>query len=211
MPLDKLNENGNEDLLRAEAVQLATRLWQIRKTRNEKDRQLKNLVVTQTNIAFLVLGSVFLLVLIDRYAKHSGLSFIPVLFGFGVLGAFVSVLRRLNDAIGNNGEPDLSREFSALENEGERLWISLITGGIFSVLLYFLFSSGVGKDLLGTTLIPQFNCGAKCPAPSGDSFLTVNLPINTAEFAKCIVWSFLAGFSEQLVPDVLDKLAKKKA
>jgi hypothetical protein len=135
-----------------------------------------------------------------------------VLFGCGVAGAFMSVLRRLQQAINIDSEPDLSKEFSALENEGARLWISLVTGGVFSILFYFLFSSGIGESLISDTLIPHFGCSERsnCVPLLGDSFLTVNLPKTSLDFAKCIVWSFLAGFSEQLVPDVLDRLSKQK-
>lgn len=212
MPLDKLSENGNKELLRAEAALLATRLWQIRKVRYERERKLKLLVSTQTIYAFTIFIFVFVLVMIDRGWKNNGLSFLPVLFAFGVAGAFVSMLRRMQQTINDDSDPDISKEFSALENEGERLWISLITGGAFSILLYFLFSSGAGSGLLGQTLIPEFSCSTKgnCLPLSGDAFLTVNLPKATSDFAKCVVWSFLAGFSEQLVPDVLDSLSKKK-
>lgn len=212
MPPEKLNENGNEDLLRAEAVQLATRLWQVRKARHEREGKLKALITSQTHVAVSILLFVFILVLIDRYGKNNGLSFLPVLFGFGVAGAFMSVLRRLQQAIGTDSDPDLSKEFSALENEGEKLWISLIMGGVFSILLYFLFSSGVGDSLLGNTLVPQFHCGgsSNCTPIQNDSFLTANLPKTATDFSKCIVWSFLAGFSEQLVPDVLSRLSKQK-
>lgn len=208
MPPDELKVH--ENLLRAEAIQLATRLWQVRKARHERERQLKTLITNQANVAIGILSVVFALVFIDRYCKHSGFSFLPVLFGFGVAGAFMSILRRLQQAISNDSEPDISKDLSVLENE--KLWISLVTGGIFSILLYFLFSSGVGENFISDTLIPTFHCNAKggCSTLLGDSFLTVNLPVTVRDFAKCIVWSFLAGFSEQLVPDVLDRLSKQR-
>lgn len=208
MPPDELKVH--ENLLRAEAIQLATRLWQVRKAKHERERQLKTLINSQANIAASMLGLVFMLVIIDRCFKHSGFSFLPALFGLGVAGAFVSVLRRLQQAIGNDSDPDISKDLSALENE--KLWISLVTGGVFSILLYFLLSSGVGQNLISNTLIPQFCCSetSNCAPLRGDSFLTVNLPATARDFAKCIVWSFLAGFSEKLVPDVLDRLSKQR-
>jgi hypothetical protein len=66
MPLEKLKENDNADLLRAEAVQLATRLWQIRKVRYEREWQLKALITSQTYVAVSMLSFVFVLILIDR-------------------------------------------------------------------------------------------------------------------------------------------------
>jgi hypothetical protein len=212
MPLEKLKENNNEDLLRAEAVQLATRLWQIRKVRYEREWQLKTLITTQAAVAAFIFLAVFVLVLIDHFYRETGFSFLPVLFGFGVAGALMSVLRRLQQAINIDSESELSKEFSALKNEGERLWISLLTGGVFSIIFYFLFSSGVVGNLISDTLIPAFQCNGKncCDSLRGDNFLIVNLPATARDFAKCVVWSFLAGFSEQLVPDVLDRLSKQK-
>lgn len=208
MPPDELKVH--ENLLRAEAIQLATRLWQVRKVRHERERQLRTLIVTQANIASYIFLFVFTLVIIDRFSKHSGFSFLPVLFGFGVAGAFISILRRLQQAISNDSDPDISKDLSALENE--RLWMSLVTGGVFSILLYFLLSSGVGGNLISPALMPVFHCpgNGACAPLFGDDFLTVNFPATARDFAKCIVWSFLAGFSEQLVPDVLDRLSKQR-
>jgi hypothetical protein len=35
-------------------------------------------------------------------------------------------------------------------------------------------------------------------------------PRTGIDYAKVLVWSFLAGFSEKLVPDVLDRLASRE-
>lgn len=35
-------------------------------------------------------------------------------------------------------------------------------------------------------------------------------PATGGDYAKVLVWAFIAGFFEQLVPDVLDRVAHKK-
>jgi hypothetical protein len=35
-------------------------------------------------------------------------------------------------------------------------------------------------------------------------------PADSTEYAKAIVWAFIAGFAERLVPDTLDRIARLK-
>jgi hypothetical protein len=80
-------------------------------------------------------------------------------------------------------------------------------GAIFAVILYLLFVSGyVSGDL-----VPKF-------LPSADStgalrfreFMDRAQPLAVQDVGKVLIWSFLAGFAERLVPDALDRLVARQ-
>ena len=107
----------------------------------------------------------------------------------GAIGGFVSMQGRLQKA-SPQSLPLLDR--IELETEQFSLYLSPVSGAIFAAVLYFLF---MGHYLEGT-LFPHVD------EPS------LLLPIN---FGGLIVWSFLAGFAERLVPDVLTRLVSRSA
>jgi hypothetical protein len=104
----------------------------------------------------------------------------------GVLGGFVSFSRRLSEST-DRGDPVIGSMQLMIFKTGAPF--SLLSGGIFSVVLYLILRSGY----LSGELFPKFADGS--PMPS--------LPI---DWSKLLVWSFLAGFAERLVPDTLDRL-----
>jgi hypothetical protein len=62
----------------------------------------------------------------------------------------------------------------------------------------------------------QSNAAASAPSPPGKAlslkdFLTQTGPSNTTHYALLVLWSFLAGFAERLVPDTLNRLVTKQA
>lgn len=114
----------------------------------------------------------------------------------GVAGAFVSLLKRL-DAIPSDQKRTMS--LIRLANGSTALIAqSVLTGGIFALLLLLMFGSG----LLTGELFPQME---------GNTILLwlAGALASSTLFAKVILWSFVAGFAERLVPDLLDTLAKK--
>lgn len=107
--------------------------------------------------------------------------------GLGCLGAYVSVQRRLQNT-NDGGDPVIGvlalHEFNAVQV------FPLIAGGVFAVLLYLIVAAGFLK---------------------GDLFpdLSTNSPTDMANWGKLLVWSFIAGFAERLVPDTLDRLVNQ--
>jgi hypothetical protein len=65
-------------------------------------------------------------------------------------------------------------------------------GAVFSIVLMILFMSGLVKG----GLFPEF------------SALTL-LPTEHKDYALLFFWSFIAGFAEQFVPDVLDHFVSR--
>lgn len=100
---------------------------------------------------------------------------------FGALGAGVSLISRARN------KNEIIGNVSAVE------LISIQTvGAIFALLLALIFMG----ELIGGTLFPN-----------ADTFYyVIYIP---AAFAKLLVWSFLAGFSERLVPNILVNILEK--
>ncbi|HEX9918062.1 MAG TPA: hypothetical protein VGA87_02780, partial [Pyrinomonadaceae bacterium] len=81
---------------------------------------------------------------------------------------------------------------------------SLLSGACFSLVLLFIFLGG----LLRGGLFPDY------PDQNGATFIHLlrTVSLDGTQFAKLLVWSFIAGFAERFVPDFLDRfLAKEKA
>jgi hypothetical protein len=56
-----------------------------------------------------------------------------------------------------------------------------------------------------------FGTDLSAPADGVDllKFLLATVPATSADFAKLMVWSFVAGFAERLVPDTLSRFVEQ--
>jgi hypothetical protein len=126
----------------------------------------------------------------------------------GTLGAFFSALLRFYEL--KNLPTALYEDGISLS--GLSLFIYTLTpaliGGIAAAILYLIFQA----NLLQGAPFPTFDCVApdkKCP---GLGALLENYgPQAPADFAKAILWGFIAGFAERLVPDLLENFAQADA
>jgi hypothetical protein len=100
---------------------------------------------------------------------------------FGALGASISLISRTRD----------SRRVPENITIGEMVSIQLV-GAIFAFLLALMFMGSLIR-------------GSLFPNP-GEWFTVIYLH---EEFAKLLVWSFIAGFSERLVPQILENLVTR--
>lgn len=116
----------------------------------------------------------------------------------GALGAAFSAQRRIQTAAGQR-----SSLVNLMKSGSVRLSVQIapVIGGLSAVVLAFLFAAG----LLQGALFPAVSV-----ATSGESVaLCSALKFAGAadpNFAKLLVWSFVAGFAERLIPDALDRL-----
>jgi hypothetical protein len=137
-------------------------------------------------------------------ARDPPLLFVVVLAG--ALGAFFSALMRLYNF------QDLPKALVARELEGLPRWhlliyslVPAVVGAISATVIYMLFASG----LVQGDLFPLFKC-----KPGADKCQTFGMligewgPDQAKDYAKSIVWGFIAGFAERLVPDTLQSLTK---
>lgn len=124
----------------------------------------------------------------------------------GALGAFFSALTRLY-SFSDLPKILLIREFSLPTTQ---LYMYSLTppivGAIAAVVLYLTFAG----QLVSGDLFPNIDC-----SPADDkactrfgSLLSSYGPKSAIDFARVLVWSFIAGFAERLVPNTLEALSK---
>jgi hypothetical protein len=125
----------------------------------------------------------------------------------GALGGFVSALRRLY--VFQRIFP--LRFFRSWRGVNAYLvvysMIPSLVGAIGAVVLYLVFASG----LLKGDLFPLFELSAvNARDGSFRNFVANWQPRLPADYAKALVWSFIAGFSERFVPDLLERFASNE-
>ncbi|MBT9609980.1 MAG: hypothetical protein WAP57_01205 [Aquabacterium commune] len=118
-----------------------------------------------------------------------------VCFGCGLLGGFVSIQQRLK-TLGDE-------ELALLSRSWFQILLVPIYGGIFSLVLYV----GLLSEIVKGPLFPQFAIPPFTePLPTRDDvirFLSQTYPTSGQDVAKLLFWSFVAGFSERFVPQLL--------
>jgi hypothetical protein len=117
----------------------------------------------------------------------------------GAMGAFMSLLRRIQDRA-RSGD-SLTNIFEA-QNGVASLYLAPISGAIFAVILYLIF---LGK-LMSGVIFPDVTNFHLWWGP-----VHWEAPYSTtaSDFAKLVLWAFIAGFAERFVPDTLDQLASR--
>ena len=203
-------------------------------------------------IVFLVVGVIIVLInnseaAAERFGFTQGVNTISVVIFAGIVGAFISMQQRIQSAP-NEGDPIYN--FSVLTHGVFGIFLSPITGAIFSVVLYLMFVAGILEgsafprirtppDLSaagtstdpaakGTPPDPAANGAAPDPATKGaapdpaakgapqasaaivlGTFSKETGPASGRDYALLLIWAFIAGFAERLVPDALNKLVVK--
>jgi hypothetical protein len=118
----------------------------------------------------------------------------------GYVGGFVSVYQRLQSA------EDSDLLLKSLQGWSGTMTLLLVPlrGGIFAILLYLFF---IG-NFVTSIVFPQMHLpDASCTDQNlVGRLLDCTYPMNVTEFAKLLVWAFLAGFAERVVPDSLQQL-----
>ncbi|MDB5570526.1 MAG: hypothetical protein JWN93_1709 [Hyphomicrobiales bacterium] len=125
--------------------------------------------------------------------------------GAGALGAFVSALLRLYDyrAFAIAVSPE-RRTLGRLHKLVYAL-APMIIGAVAALAAYLLFAGGVMRG----AVFPEFGCGADGAGCVAFQSLVKHFgPSSAADFAKTLLWCFVAGFSERLLPDLLGNFAR---
>ena len=119
-------------------------------------------------------------------------------FSAGVIGGFVGLQRRLKSM----SEDDLL----LLAHSWVYIWISPIVGGILAVVLYVLFIS----TLISGDLFPTFAPDELPPSLVNKKGFSIIFYVHgdSVAYAKLMFWSFVAGFSERFVTDMISKFEK---
>jgi hypothetical protein len=143
------------------------------------------------SLVWLFAGSAALLV--GFLVANKAVSVWAVL-AFGICGGFISVQRRLKTFT--------TEDLELLASSWSYVFLSPFTGGFLAVILYLLFVSG----LLAGDLFPAFEAG-QTTAKDFSRLLECTAK-DYPDYAKIIFWSFVAGFSESFVTDIIGSFAK---
>ena len=152
-------------------------------------------LIIMTAIAVMIFGLIFAL------SFYFNQRFMMTWAGFvcGIIGGFVSIQQRIPKV------PD--SELELLTKSWFQILLVPIFGDIFALLLYCIFLSGI----VSGNLFPHFYI-PKPPAnePPNTAFIidvfTKTYPGSGEDLAKFLFWSFVAGFSERLVPQIITKV-----
>ena len=94
-----------------------------------------------------------------------------------------------------------------------RIYISPLIGAFFAYIVYLIFVGG----LVQGSLFPDFQCiSAETSSPEENchnyknyySFGQNTRPATNKDMAKLLLWGFIAGFAEGLIPSLIDNMAQ---
>jgi hypothetical protein len=141
---------------------------------------------------------------------HSLVNYLVVML-FAAAGAIVSIVQRSHAAARTPPmAADPVVQISGLRSGLSGLAMAALTGPVFAMVMLAVFAAG-GLEI--GALTPAFKPCSDFAAP-GFMLLDRCAAVATwSDAAKLLVWAFLAGFAERLVPDVLDRFvgaAKKQ-
>ena len=126
----------------------------------------------------------------------------------GMLGAFFSALTRLYH-VDDAGTALITPMVGELGGKYMFMYASVpsVIGAIAALVMYMLFVSG----LVQGDLFPSIACMDEKGCKSISGLMKHYWPEEPTDYGKALVWSFIAGFSERFVPDLLQSLVKKEA
>ena len=152
-------------------------------------------LIIMTAVTVLVFGALFAVSFL--FEKRFMLTWAGFLCG--IIGGFVSIQQRIRLVS--------DEELELLTQSWFQILLVPIFGGVFSLVLYALFLSGI----VSGDLFPQFNMPKPPESGPNDQFMislfTKTYPESGQDFGKFLFWSFVAGFSERFVPQIINKVA----
>lgn len=195
-------EQVPDPALRSEAAYLTVQLHKcyVLNDRFEETRQrlIRHLFWTMLAITGLIAA----VALGEAHINHHAVTVLTVAMFAGMFGGFTSCLRRVYTF--NRGTDPISA-MQALTASRASMLASPVLGVIFAVGIYLCLLGGVLNGNLFPNLTIQGISGRPITFP--EFFGTVEG--SPADFAKLMLWAFLAGFAERLVPGVLDSFASE--
>ncbi|MES2940785.1 MAG: hypothetical protein V4864_24110 [Pseudomonadota bacterium] len=114
----------------------------------------------------------------------------------GNIGAYVGIHRSLGELKDN--------ELAGLASSWLGLIVPSFVGGILAFVLYYLFISGI----VSGQLFPLFAMDENAKEKSVDMLKELHLPW-PSEYAKLFFWSFVAGFNQKYVVDIISSFKAK--
>lgn len=189
-----LEANPDDEKIRISTVELLSRLQHLRSIgiRRETIKNAVSLVVAIFGAALF--ASIWWYV---STAKTSDdVSVFQAIVICGCLGGFISAQTRIQ-AIPEARVPRLN-DLSILRLSGG-ITFAIVSGAIGAVFLYILLLCGAVKG----DIFPHIALNSAEPEEFTTlrKFIEHSIPQGESDMAKLLLWSFIAGFSERLVPD----------
>jgi hypothetical protein len=163
-------------------------------------------------VAYLTLIGLMWVVLFTVLANRGLVSIktttLTVVLFVGAMGGLVSMQQRFQSA---SAEGDPIHNVSELMHGWFSIFLSPISGAIFATVLYLIMTAGLLEGALFPKIVaftPENS--AKIIVLDFLKFLLETGPSTSADYAKLLVWSFIAGFAERFVPDTLSRFIVKK-
>lgn len=122
----------------------------------------------------------------------------------GAAGSFISVVLRIQGVRDNT---QLAQNIFAFKYSKTTVQVAPLIGMLFALLLCFIIFGGLIGGSMFPTIHIILNDKDKSQVIDPNAFSRVLNDIG--ELSKLLVWSFIAGFSERLIPDMVDMLADK--
>lgn len=121
-----------------------------------------------------------------------------LIFVSGTVGGAINSFGRIQNLT-------TAEEYSAMTERlvTIQIYLSPFVGGVFAFVLYTIFMAGFVQG----SLFPTF-ASVELPYKTYSDFAILTIPKTNADVAKSIVWAFIAGFSEGLVPNFISKITK---
>ncbi len=129
----------------------------------------------------------------DLVAEPSGSVALPSVLVCGVIGGFVSLQRRLKDLT--------LQDLELLANSKVYLMLAPMVGGVLAMVLYLIFLAG----LLRGDMFPEFVSTATDKTSGFPTIFEQYGKHGFRDYAKLLVWAFIAGYSEKFVTNVLGR------
>lgn len=196
--VDRLLDNrASPGVLRERAVATVREIgsdW-VRRAVNER----KSYEALRTLATIAIAATVALVILVGSAPYSSvpnhvtALSLVVVL---GAMGGIIRAARKLADSGSSEAAPLSDFRFLSV--------IAPTSGVVMALVLYMLSASG----LLGGEIFPKFNAASGAEPQRGGNLLTM-VPATMSDYAKVMVWSFVAGYVAGFVDTLLTGLTKK--
>jgi len=153
----------------------------------------------------LFLMTVVLCVVFASYMLGDDPSTLFAVLFAGALGGFVSALRRLYAF--KNPFPSGNIAYTLRKSKIYIAVYSLIPpliGAIAAVTLYVFFAAQIVQN----SAFPEFHLATNKDIHPFYQFIQDYKPVCPTDYAKALIWGFVAGFSERFVPNILTRLTK---
>lgn len=160
---------------------------------------VKNIVEVVETIRFHSMLAVILFVGAFLSFLYWPIHFLLLLFFSGTLGGTISTYIRVKSLPLMDQEKPTIKKLAIIQ-----IYITPIVAGIFGFILYLLFVSGI----LAGALFPEF-VGLEANFETAQSMFDLVTTKTNLDAMKALVWAFIAGFSERMVPNILDKIVKE--